>query len=88
MADALQLPTVRVKHATSPVGYAVINRSDYDSSVHDLFDDEPASESEAGDAADAPAADAPVADKPKRRAAARRKVKPAAAPAADAPVAE
>lgn len=30
-----QLPTVRVKHATA--GYAVINASDFDSSLHELY---------------------------------------------------
>lgn len=33
-----ELPTIRVKSG-NPLGYAIINQSDYDASVHELYDD-------------------------------------------------
>lgn len=35
-----EIPTVRIK-SENPLGYAIINQSDYDASVHELYDDEP-----------------------------------------------
>lgn len=36
-----EIPTVRIK-ADTPLGYAIINESDFDSSEHELFDENPA----------------------------------------------